>query len=549
MKFVLPGYKYLGPGNSLEAGEPVNEADAIARDHDHEYATARNSEDIRRADEKAAKSFGQSLFNKPTFGAFAGAIGLNAKQAVEHYIGVQYPRNMKRTSDQTDSLKKFKGNDSNDISMSGVEDINMENNKVERAQVGGGNTGAGGVAGAELIVSRPLRNNLMGTLMTLKKTFFWRLKSCDSTIVTSIDNNSYKQCITPFFDFEPAFAGNYFTKRELDRLSELDGAKLHSLSMKITSMGMTSPFRTATDASAGTVSQLNGHLMVWDEQTPMNSISYAEYKTVKTAASSNTPTISADKASSVKYADRYDFGGARDVPRTMETAIVYSLTAPTGKTAGGSLPSMLNHSTIIDANKSRGMNIANYHYQFQDTDGYLATPQVKITAPGFSSDGITEPQFAVAANHFDNGLLRYGKDQVIPTLFNFQNSIPQIRQSLASDFNEYLNTQSGKQGYGSRIIPSFSVGLFPIPSVIGSETVPHYVKLKCECEVQYFIGRAFHDAAIWGEDDPPYALTYADAHYRTEQPLSSYSFGRKVVKNPLYKPTQPPPNNFETNTV
>ena len=27
---VLPGYKYLGPGNGLDKGEPVNEADAAA---------------------------------------------------------------------------------------------------------------------------------------------------------------------------------------------------------------------------------------------------------------------------------------------------------------------------------------------------------------------------------------------------------------------------------------------------------------------------------------------------------------------------------------
>nr|QKE54951.1 MAG: capsid protein [Parvoviridae sp.] len=34
---VLPGYKYLGPFNSLNKGPPVNEADAAAERHDHRY--------------------------------------------------------------------------------------------------------------------------------------------------------------------------------------------------------------------------------------------------------------------------------------------------------------------------------------------------------------------------------------------------------------------------------------------------------------------------------------------------------------------------------
>lgn len=35
--FVPPGYRYLGPGNDLNRGEPTNEADALARTHDEAY--------------------------------------------------------------------------------------------------------------------------------------------------------------------------------------------------------------------------------------------------------------------------------------------------------------------------------------------------------------------------------------------------------------------------------------------------------------------------------------------------------------------------------
>ena len=33
----LPGYKYLGPGNRLDKGEPNNESDRVAKKHDEEY--------------------------------------------------------------------------------------------------------------------------------------------------------------------------------------------------------------------------------------------------------------------------------------------------------------------------------------------------------------------------------------------------------------------------------------------------------------------------------------------------------------------------------
>lgn len=35
---VPPGYKYLGPGNSLDQGEPTNPSDAAAKEHDEAYA-------------------------------------------------------------------------------------------------------------------------------------------------------------------------------------------------------------------------------------------------------------------------------------------------------------------------------------------------------------------------------------------------------------------------------------------------------------------------------------------------------------------------------
>ncbi|KAL4721501.1 hypothetical protein ACJJTC_013475 [Scirpophaga incertulas] len=37
--YTLPGYKYLGPGNDLDLGEPTNDLDRIAQEHDQTYAS------------------------------------------------------------------------------------------------------------------------------------------------------------------------------------------------------------------------------------------------------------------------------------------------------------------------------------------------------------------------------------------------------------------------------------------------------------------------------------------------------------------------------
>lgn len=36
--YTLPGYRYLGPGNDLDNGTPVDRDDYIAQDHDYDYA-------------------------------------------------------------------------------------------------------------------------------------------------------------------------------------------------------------------------------------------------------------------------------------------------------------------------------------------------------------------------------------------------------------------------------------------------------------------------------------------------------------------------------
>ena len=104
--FNVPGYRYLGPGNKLNNGTPINSADSIARDHDIAYEQAKSTSDIRAADRKA---IGQFIGDK-SIGGTIGAVGLGVKYIGESIVGVQYP----------DMSKRMKPDSSSDVEMSSV---------------------------------------------------------------------------------------------------------------------------------------------------------------------------------------------------------------------------------------------------------------------------------------------------------------------------------------------------------------------------------------------------------------------------------------------
>lgn len=92
MKFLYPGHRYLGPGNPLYNGEPVDNADKIARTHDFEYNTATNKSDVFASDQKAISSFAKDFVLHPNLPSLAGAFGLSLKHGVEKNLtGVLYP--------------------------------------------------------------------------------------------------------------------------------------------------------------------------------------------------------------------------------------------------------------------------------------------------------------------------------------------------------------------------------------------------------------------------------------------------------------------------
>lgn len=86
-EFLYPGHNYLGPGNVLDHGEPVDNADEIAREHDFAYSVARREEDIYRADWQAIKQFGGDFVSTGNVADVVGIVGLGAKTIVERPLG------------------------------------------------------------------------------------------------------------------------------------------------------------------------------------------------------------------------------------------------------------------------------------------------------------------------------------------------------------------------------------------------------------------------------------------------------------------------------
>lgn len=95
-KFTFPGHRYLGPGNPLRNGEPVDSDDCIAERHDWAYEFSASDRDVRRADRNTIVDFSRDAIDNRNWHSEVGALGLGAKYAIESVTGVQYPRNIER---------------------------------------------------------------------------------------------------------------------------------------------------------------------------------------------------------------------------------------------------------------------------------------------------------------------------------------------------------------------------------------------------------------------------------------------------------------------
>lgn len=105
----FPGHNYLGPGNPVSNGPPVDADDAIAKEHDEAYEEAQNSKDtpdnkrrfeeaIFHADVIAIFKFLKEHKDNNNWHALIGGIGLSIKVGLEKLLGkTLYPWELKKS--------------------------------------------------------------------------------------------------------------------------------------------------------------------------------------------------------------------------------------------------------------------------------------------------------------------------------------------------------------------------------------------------------------------------------------------------------------------
>lgn len=93
-KYLAPGgYRYCGPGNALDAGEPINASDALCRQHDMDYSNFAKVKDktpkeelnklIRESDNRLVEGL-QSLQDRD-LGSRLAEYGIRAKKKLEDW--------------------------------------------------------------------------------------------------------------------------------------------------------------------------------------------------------------------------------------------------------------------------------------------------------------------------------------------------------------------------------------------------------------------------------------------------------------------------------
>ena len=86
---VFPGYKYLGPFNGLDKGEPVNEADAAALEHDKAYdLELKDGHNPYLEYNEADRRFQERLKDDTSFGGNLGKAIFQAKKRVLEPFGL-----------------------------------------------------------------------------------------------------------------------------------------------------------------------------------------------------------------------------------------------------------------------------------------------------------------------------------------------------------------------------------------------------------------------------------------------------------------------------
>ena len=351
--FNVPGYRYLGPGNKLNNGKPINSADSIARDHDFAYERAKSASDIRSADRKA---IGQFIGDR-SIGGTIGAVGLGAKYIGESIVGVQYP----------DMSKRMKPD-------STVEDIEMTTPPADNKTDLLGNVA---VMNNSTAKSAPqttsARVTFRKTHMIQSESFKWQRYDAD---VWSYNPGAAGTCrsagwnmATSLQVIDPNCFANYMTDAEYTNLPI--GSYATKCRIRLTPIGYRLPFPTGDDKSTFANSQTLiqvAHAVVLENMMPVTVASYtateADPVTIASKSDTNLPSQLKNKFYGIG-ATNTDISTAYGIPRHINAYAIIGM-------PGNNDVLLDQYMAVENANDVRGQTITDYSYEFKN--GMIKVP-------------------------------------------------------------------------------------------------------------------------------------------------------------------------------
>lgn len=526
MKFLFPGHNYLGPGNPLNNGPSVDNADEIAREHDYSYENARSSFDINQSDFKAIGQFGWDFIQDPNLASLSGAVGIGAKKYLETYTGITYPFEFNPAIQAVDSVNTFFGGDSflpdpnrPKVEMPKRENIEPEQSTSKKQDIGGPDHGTGegsmdqkpqagsslpGGTGSDVMATIIKNPHLPTNLFVFKKT--WQLYTGGfqfnqvdiPTFFPEAEQNqlfgtNVRILLTPLACLDPNMLPFYMSELEFDELPSFSIAK--ACKIKVTPLGYRLPFQT-NEASAGyansqTLVQI-AHSVGLNTMYNMANTNY----TINTADPTLVTTALAAQPDYVAllYGDQTYVGGraGRPVHLNQYTGIIYQ--SSDRANAPSSTPNLLDNIHIQNVNDCKGTPIINYQHEFKNgllkmarDDTGLLNSQRQALNPTVATRNV---YLAEGVNHISH--TSYFKNT---TTTATEGSVSDDSNRFANPSNVYqLNIEKSQwmqnqiaQHQSPDWAPMLHFGCMPVPSNFALSPTETYaaavVQWQVECEL------------------------------------------------------------------
>lgn len=471
-KLVLPGYKYLGPGNTLDEGEPVNKVDALAREHDIRYDQAQSSKEIKDSDLEYAKKFGKEFIKDPSFGAAAGAVGLGIKTAAERVVGVKYPN-------MSDRYHPYRPVQRQNIDI-GVErgpqiDAPPEtppNTPVKEGQssaatdapmpaASGGEAGTNQSMGSAFIM-RPLPCGPQYAKHHFQKRFLLRLPVFDKAIVDNFEMSSMYHMMNNSLIM-------YLSWGEYQQLKRIVGPiKIDRIKMSVKITGATNPFETSSTEVKGTIS--NMITQVWSSigrnlmtECAVGKLTVSKNEPTEFFPLENTTAANLDNLTQKLYKD---ITSAQQSTRNWTYAMGQLSRIPNVYT-----------STLASADAAAKMPLT-VEYKFGNHDGYIIVPYARQDRNYWIKQ--KGAQISINSNS------TYGNQ--LQNTYDVTSGARGVIEDDSFTFNTGLdlNRTIGNFGSNSNLqIPSIELGLHPMPTTGGEQLAQQnlFIVVDTECDL------------------------------------------------------------------